>query len=86
MKKKIETTTKIQIPTETNRFDERKFLNVASGTLKFSLNIFEVVKEIQERKDFLSEMEKIGEGDKYRLIIEQQIQARVREMERLKIK
>lgn len=45
-----------------------------------------MVNEIQERKDFLGEMEKIGEASKYRQIIEQQIQARVREMERLKIK
>lgn len=45
-----------------------------------------MVNEIQERKDFLAEMEKIGEANKYRQIIEQQIQARVREMERLKIK
>lgn len=45
-----------------------------------------VVKEIQERKDFLAEMEQIGEANKYRQVIEQQIQARVREMEKLKIK
>lgn len=45
-----------------------------------------VVKEIQERKDFLAEMEQIGEANKYHQIIEQQIQARVREMEKLKIK
>lgn len=50
------------------------------------LIFFLVVKEIEERKDFLAEMEKIGEANKFRHIIEQQIQARVREMGRLKTK
>lgn len=46
---------------------------------------FSVVKEIKEREEFLQKMEELGEGQKYKLVIQQQIQARVREMEKLKV-
>lgn len=44
-----------------------------------------MVTEIKEREDWLKEMEELGEGDKYKLMIQQQIEARIREMEKLKI-
>lgn len=39
--------------------------------------------DIKDREEWLKEMEQLGEGDKYRHIIEQQIQEKVREMSRL---
>lgn len=44
-----------------------------------------MVNEIKEREEWLHEMEDLGEGHKYKLLIQQQIEARVREMEKLKI-
>lgn len=44
------------------------------------------MQEIKERKDWLQEMENLGEGNKYRTIIEQQIQEKVREMNHLDTK
>lgn len=43
-----------------------------------------MVEEIKEREQWLKEMEDLGYGDKYRLIIEQQIQNKVREMQKMK--
>ncbi|XP_031353261.1 UPF0193 protein EVG1-like isoform X2 [Photinus pyralis] len=43
----------------------------------------QLVREIQERRDFLDEMKSLGEGDKYEQIIEQQIQTKLREMKAL---
>ncbi|KAJ8923380.1 hypothetical protein NQ315_001938 [Exocentrus adspersus] len=45
----------------------------------------QLVEEIREREDWLKEMEELGLGNKYRLIITQQIQAKLREMESLKL-
>ncbi|XP_050298553.1 UPF0193 protein EVG1 homolog [Anthonomus grandis grandis] len=45
----------------------------------------QLVEEIREREEWIKEMEKLGQADKYRLIIEQQIQDKVREMQRLQI-
>ncbi|KAF7278949.1 UPF0193 protein EVG1 homolog [Rhynchophorus ferrugineus] len=54
--------------------------------VKPPLNRFDqLVEEIREREEWLKEMEQLGQGDKYRLIIEQQIQNKVRDMEKLKI-
>lgn len=44
-----------------------------------------MVQEIKEREDWLKQMEELGEADKHQLVIEQQIQARVREMESLSL-
>lgn len=52
--------------------------------LKF--NFFPVMQEIKDRENWLKEMEELGEGNKYKLIIEQQIQEKVREMNRLHTK
>ncbi|CAH0563474.1 unnamed protein product [Brassicogethes aeneus] len=41
-------------------------------------------KEISDRKLWLEEMEKLGEADRFRFIINQQIQGKIREMEKLK--
>lgn len=41
--------------------------------------------EIKEREEFLKEMEELGEAHKYKLLIQQQIEARIREMEKLQI-
>lgn len=41
--------------------------------------------EIQERVEWLEDMEKLGEGHKHRQVMEQQIAARLREIESLKI-
>ncbi|XP_017770947.1 PREDICTED: UPF0193 protein EVG1 homolog [Nicrophorus vespilloides] len=50
------------------------------------MNRFDEIKqEIKEREEWLKEMEALGEGDKYRLVINQQIQDRIREMRRMKI-
>ncbi|KAK5641261.1 hypothetical protein RI129_009808 [Pyrocoelia pectoralis] len=45
----------------------------------------QLVREIQERKDFLEEMRSYGDGDKYEQIIEQQIQTKLREMKALEV-
>ncbi|XP_060522731.1 UPF0193 protein EVG1 homolog [Cylas formicarius] len=45
----------------------------------------ELLKEIKERQDWLREMQELGEDKKYRPIIEQQIQNKVRELEKLKM-
>ncbi|XP_030760632.1 UPF0193 protein EVG1 homolog [Sitophilus oryzae] len=45
----------------------------------------QLVQEIKEREEWLKEMDELGEGNKYKLIIEQQIQNKVREMDRLKL-
>ncbi|KAK4874562.1 hypothetical protein RN001_013922 [Aquatica leii] len=42
-------------------------------------------REIKERKEFLQEMKELGEGPRYEQIIEQQIQAKLREMNSLKL-
>ncbi|GLV34469.1 uncharacterized protein CBL_09717 [Carabus blaptoides fortunei] len=44
----------------------------------------ELKKEIQERVEFLEDMKKLGEESQYKILMEQQIAARIREMERLK--
>lgn len=48
-------------------------------------DVISVVQEIQEREEWLKQMEELGEGKQHRLVIQQQIQARVREMEKMKI-
>lgn len=68
---------------ELNRFDQRKghsFFYV----IKIINDTVLVVEEIKEREQWLKEMEDLGHGDKYRLIIEQQIQNKVREMQKMK--
>ncbi|EFA09132.2 UPF0193 protein EVG1 homolog [Tribolium castaneum] len=45
----------------------------------------QLVHEIKEREEWLKQMEELGVGKKHKLVIQQQIQARVREMEKLKI-
>lgn len=40
--------------------------------------------EIKEREEFLKEMEVLGEGAKYKQVIQQQIQGKMREMKVLK--
>ncbi|KAJ8951562.1 hypothetical protein NQ318_020438 [Aromia moschata] len=42
-----------------------------------------VMREIKEREEWLREMEELGQGDKYRAIIQQQIHAKIREMDKL---
>lgn len=42
------------------------------------------MKEIQDRQEWLKEMEELGEGHKHREVINLQIQARLREMEKIK--
>lgn len=42
------------------------------------------MQEIQERQIWLKEMEELGEGHKYREVINLQIQARLRELDKLK--
>lgn len=44
-----------------------------------------VMREIKDREEWLREMEELGQGEKYKLIITQQIQSKVREMESLKL-
>ncbi|ERL88423.1 UPF0193 protein EVG1 homolog [Dendroctonus ponderosae] len=44
----------------------------------------QLIEEIKEREQWLKEMEQIGHAEKYRLIIQQQIQNKVREMQKLK--
>ena len=46
-----------------------------------SIYIFAVQSEIEERKKFLQDMEKIGQGKDYRSIINTQISGLIREME-----
>ncbi|GAB1603381.1 hypothetical protein Ahia01_000619400, partial [Argonauta hians] len=41
----------------------------------------ELQKEIEERKEFLEEMNALGQGNKYRTIIETEISQKIREME-----
>ncbi|NXU52766.1 EVG1 protein, partial [Turnix velox] len=41
----------------------------------------ELVKEVQERKEFLEEMEALGQGKKYRSIVLTEISQKMREME-----
>jgi hypothetical protein len=61
-------------------------INVSGNLLFFvSDNMISVVSEIKEREEWFHQMEELGEGDKYKLVIQQQIQARVREMEKLKL-
>nr|CAH7763141.1 unnamed protein product [Callosobruchus chinensis] len=45
----------------------------------------QIMEEIKDREDWLKEMECLGEGNKYKHIIEQQIQEKVREMSKLKL-
>ncbi|XP_063904603.1 UPF0193 protein EVG1 homolog [Zophobas morio] len=45
----------------------------------------ELVNEIKEREEWLRQMEKLGEGKKHQFVIQQQIQARIREMQQLKL-
>ncbi|CAH1977917.1 unnamed protein product [Acanthoscelides obtectus] len=45
----------------------------------------QIMEEIKEREKWLKEMEFLGEGNKYRHIIAQQIQEKVREISRLKL-
>ncbi|XP_056629871.1 UPF0193 protein EVG1 homolog [Diorhabda carinulata] len=52
---------------------------------KQEVNRFDqLVQEIKEREEWLEEMDRLGQGDKYRQIIELQIQEKVREMNRMK--
>ncbi|KAJ8927848.1 hypothetical protein NQ314_019650 [Rhamnusium bicolor] len=44
----------------------------------------QLLQEIREREEWLNEMEALGQGERYRPIIEQQIQSKVREMETLR--
>lgn len=43
-------------------------------------------KEVEDRQNFLTEMENLGEGKKYRPIINQQIAVILNEMEKLNVK
>ncbi|XP_072380958.1 UPF0193 protein EVG1 homolog [Diabrotica undecimpunctata] len=52
---------------------------------KEEINRFDqLVQEIRDREEWLKEMESMGQGEKYRQIIELQIQEKVREMNRMK--
>ncbi|KAF2898120.1 hypothetical protein ILUMI_08062 [Ignelater luminosus] len=44
----------------------------------------QLLREIKEREEWYKHMVELGEGPKYKIIIDQQIQAKLREMERLK--
>lgn len=44
-----------------------------------------VQKAVKEREEWLKEMEKLGEGEKHRAIINQQIASLLREIEALKL-
>lgn len=41
------------------------------------------MQEIKDREDWLREMEALGEGAKYRLMIQQQIQEKFKQIEKL---
>lgn len=43
------------------------------------------MQEIKDREEWLKEMEELGEGAKYRLMIKQQIQEKFNEIEKLKV-
>lgn len=47
--------------------------------------IFVVATEIKEREEWFKQMEQLGEGNKHKLAIQQEIEARVREMRRLSL-
>ncbi|XP_018569045.1 UPF0193 protein EVG1 homolog [Anoplophora glabripennis] len=56
------------------------------GDDEVEINRFDqLMQEIKDREDWLKEMEELGQGEKYRLIITQQIQSKVREMQNLKL-
>lgn len=61
----------------------KQWLNLISMQKEIDFG-FSVIEEIKEREQWLKEMEQIGHAEKYRLIIEQQIQNKVREMQKLK--
>ncbi|KRT78199.1 hypothetical protein AMK59_6937, partial [Oryctes borbonicus] len=44
----------------------------------------EIIQEIKDRQEWLEEMESLGEGHKHREVINLQIQAKLRELEKLK--
>lgn len=46
--------------------------------------MFSVLQEIEERTDWLEEMEKLGEGKKYKEIIQGQIAERLRQIKQIK--
>lgn len=41
------------------------------------------MEEIRERREFLKKMKELGETDKYKTVIEQQIEGKLREMKKL---
>lgn len=45
------------------------------------LLLFLVLKEIEERKEFLNDMAKLGMADKYRMQVNTEISQRIRELE-----
>ncbi|XP_066151920.1 UPF0193 protein EVG1 homolog isoform X2 [Euwallacea fornicatus] len=64
---------------------EKIMRKIESEEVKIDSNKFDqLVENIKEREQWLKEMEELGQGDKYRVIIEQQIQNKVREMQKLK--
>ncbi|XP_066246066.1 UPF0193 protein EVG1 homolog [Euwallacea similis] len=64
---------------------EKIIRKIESEEVKVDPNKFDqLVQDIKEREQWLKEMEELGQGDKYRVIIEQQIQNKVIEMKRLK--
>ncbi|KAL1494217.1 hypothetical protein ABEB36_009847 [Hypothenemus hampei] len=63
---------------------ERVLKKFEQEPVKVELNRFDqLLEEINERKQWLKEMEDLGHSEKYRLIIEQQIQNKMREMQNL---
>ncbi|XP_074030592.1 UPF0193 protein EVG1 homolog [Leptinotarsa decemlineata] len=61
------------------------FQKLVSKEDKEEINRFDqIVQEIKEREEWLKEMEALGQGNKYRQIIELQIQEKVREMNKMK--
>ncbi|CAH1100455.1 unnamed protein product [Psylliodes chrysocephalus] len=56
-----------------------------SKEIRVEYNRFDqLMQEIKERENWLKEMERLGEADKYRQVIENQIQEKVRELDRMK--
>lgn len=74
-----------EVPDDYNRFDESWF-KIIYHFYFFLRDAISVVKEIGERQEFLKEMEKLGKGGEYREVIQQQVQALVREMTKLKVR
>ena len=64
---------------EVDRFEEGR--PVIQSSLYCSFSFLVVLQEIEERKEFLEEMEALGKGEEYRARIMTEISQRVRELE-----